>query len=224
MKILAASDLHGKHQTYSWLAQVVARRKPDAVVLAGDLLGFPDGFESVEEAQRQDAKRIASHLDELRVPVLFIMGNDDWVELEPRGEHVHPLHMQRMPCGSYNFVGYQFTLPFMGGVNERSEDDIAADLAVLESSLDSKTVLVTHSPAHGTLDSGVLGQSLGSISISETLSRCPVRAHIHGHIHECFGRVDHHFNVAAGEHRRAMLIDLVSLGHEVLQVSGNVLS
>jgi len=53
-------------------------------VLAGDLLGVPDGFTTVEEAQRQDAGTIASILRGAKVPVLYIMGNDDLVELEPR--------------------------------------------------------------------------------------------------------------------------------------------
>ena len=216
MEILAASDLHGNHDTYSWLAQVVTSRRPQAVVLAGDLLGVPDHFDSVEDAQRHDAGYVRSLLEGLEVPVLFIMGNDDWVELEPRDDRLRPLHMQPVRLGPYTFVGYQYTLPFMGGINERPEGAIATDLASLEKALNHDSILVTHSPAHGTLDLGVVGKPVGSVSIRETLFRCPVRAHIHGHIHECFGRVGNHFNVAAGRHRRAMLINLASLTHEVL--------
>jgi len=43
-----------------------------------------------------------------------------------------------------------------------------------------------------------------------------VRAHIHGHIHRCFGREGCHFNVAAAGQLRGMVIDLATLKHEVI--------
>jgi Icc-related predicted phosphoesterase len=187
------------------------------VVLAGDLLGVPDGFASVEDAQRADATEICSLLRErlASLPVLYIMGNDDWIDLGPETGHMQSLHMTRRDYGGFNFVGYQCTLPFMGGVFERTEPQIAEDLVALEGSLDERTVLVTHSPAAGVLDSTQLGPA-GSASLRDLLLRYKVRAHIHGHIHGSFGRVDQHFNVAAGRQRRAMIIDLSTMGHEVV--------
>ena len=56
------------------------------------------------------------------------------------------------PFGDFNVVGYQYTLPFMGGINEKPEHEMEKDLLELQNLVDQKTVLVTHGPAHGTLD------------------------------------------------------------------------
>ena len=189
----------------------------EAVVLAGDLLGVPDGFASVEDAQRADSTEICALLAELppAVPVFYIMGNDDWIEVGSEAGRMQSLNLTRRDYGGFNFVGYQYTLPFMGGVFEKGEHEIAADLRGLERLLDERTVLVTHSPAAGVLDSTELGPA-DSTSLRDLLLRRKVRAHIHGHIHGSFGRLDHHFNVAAGRQRRAMVVDLSTMEYEVL--------
>jgi Icc-related predicted phosphoesterase len=99
----------------------------------------------------------------------------------------------------------------MGGVNEKREEAIGDDLMKLRSLVDTRTVFVTHSPAHGVLDTGIQDIPAGSRSIQELIRDCDVRAHIHGHIHSCFGRSGRHFNVASGGQCRAMVIDLETL-------------
>ena len=81
--------------------------------------------------------------------------------------------------------------------------------------MDERTVLVTHSPALGMLDETLLGHA-GSASIRDVIGTRRVRIHIHGHIHGRFGRSGIHFNVAAAGRRRAMLVDLESMTHEVV--------
>jgi len=127
MRILAASDIHGSRDVYHWLAALADARPVEALLLAGDLLGVPDGFETVEAAQQSDADSIAAILGAITVPVYYIMGNDDFVELCPASPRVRSLNLKRIDAGSYNFVGYQYTLPFMGGVFERPEKAIARD-------------------------------------------------------------------------------------------------
>lgn len=217
MRILAASDIHGNREVYGWLAEVAEERRPEAIVLAGDLLGVPDGHDTVEAAQSADAGVIAETLSSLDRLVLFIMGNDDWVELPASRTRLQSLHGRRFDLGSFNFVGYQYSLPFMGGIFEKPEEGIARDLAVLELLMDASTVLVTHCPAYGLLDLGILDEHAGSRSILSAVRARGVRAHIHGHIHECFGRQERHFNVAAAGRHRAMLIDLTTMTHEVLR-------
>jgi Icc-related predicted phosphoesterase len=219
MRVLAASDIHGNLETYRWLSGVADERRAELMVLAGDLLGSGGDDDTIEEAQRRDAAGLVSILRALSVPAFYIMGNDDWVELTPFGEQIRSLHGERVDRDEFNFVGYQCTLPFMGGVNERSEEAIASDLFRLETLMDERTILVTHSPAAGVLDSTPLGPA-GSVSIRDAILRRGVRAHIHGHTHGSFGREGRHFNVAARRQRRAMLIDLNSMVHEV--VEGNV--
>jgi Icc-related predicted phosphoesterase len=217
MKILAAADIHGNHQVYDWLVELALLRKPDALVLAGDLFGYPDGYDTIESAQEADREQVLSALGRLDVPVLYVMGNDDVVELRGASPLHRSLHAQRVELGGYNFVGYQYTMPFMGGVNERPERVIESDLLALESWIDDRTVLVTHVPAYGRLDFGLFGCRIGSQPLTELIARRQPMAHVHGHSHRGFGRRGQHFNVAAGEKKRAMLIDLETMEHEVLK-------
>jgi Icc-related predicted phosphoesterase len=216
VKILAVADIHGRHDVYAWLIEIARVHDPSAVILAGDLLGFPDGFDTPESAQENDRHVVCAALDRLTQPVFYIMGNDDWVDLEGALPRQRSLHGRRVDLGELNLVGYQHTLPFMGGVNEKPESAIASDLVTLESLVDSKTVLVTHGPAYGVLDIGVFDQSAGSTSLADLVARRSPLAHIHGHVHSQFGRADRHFNVASGGLKRAMLIDPETMEHEVV--------
>jgi Icc-related predicted phosphoesterase len=216
MKILASADIHGSHSVYRALPGLVRAHGASLVVLAGDLLGYPEGSTDILEGQRADARVITGILRSLPVPVLYIMGNDDWVDLDPSGEPFTPIHGRRIDLGDFNFVGYQYSLPFMGGVNEKAEEKIAEDMASLERLMDQRTVLVTHSPAAGILDLGILDRHAGSSSILAAVERRSVRAHIHGHVHRCFGRQGRHFNVSAAGDLRAMALDLDTLRHEVI--------
>lgn len=215
MKILAAADLHGARGTYSWIAGLAKQRAVDALVLAGDLLAWPEKG-GVEAAQLQYAQVVVDMLVRMPCPVLYVMGNDDLVELPTRSQRVVSLHNRRWELGGFNFVGYQYSLPFMDGRFEKSEERIAEDLRGLAPLIDDQTVFVTHSPAHGILDRGVLGLHAGSTSILELIRTRRPRIHIHGHIHECVGREGIHLNVGTYGCRRAVLVDLDSLTDEVI--------
>jgi len=213
VRVLAAADLHGVGSVYEWLVEVAQDQRPDAMLLAGDLL--VGGWQ--EEQQRQIQEFIVPWLRKLPVPVFYLMGNDDFVGLEYEDERVRRLHGQRLELGGYNFVGYQYSPPFVGGIFEKPEAEIEQDMRALEPLLDDKTVLVTHSPAYGVLDRTYSGEAVGSRSLASLLKRRRVLAHIHGHIHESFGREGKHFNVAAAGRRRAVLVELPSLEHTVLR-------
>jgi Icc-related predicted phosphoesterase len=185
-------------------------------VLAGDLLGAPENFDTIEESQRADAIAILKILDRMTQPVLYVMGNDDMVELEPKRSRIRSLHSTRVELGGLSFVGYQYSLPFMGGVFEKSESGIRDDLRALDRLVDDRTVLVTHSPAVGVLDVGVMDLHAGSLSIKDLIERRSPLLHIHGHIHQEFGVCGRHFNVAAGGHKRAVLISTDTMEHQVV--------
>jgi len=82
MKVLAAADVHGMRPVYDWLIGLARERAVDPLILTGDLLGCPDEIEPVEEAQRHDARGLAPLLESAGLPVLYVMGNDDLVDLE----------------------------------------------------------------------------------------------------------------------------------------------
>jgi Icc-related predicted phosphoesterase len=216
MRVLASADVHGRLAVYEWLVSTARQQQVQAVLLAGDLLGCPDGFDTPEDAQRHEARIVTDLLDTAGVPVLYIMGNDDLVELDSRSALVRPIHGRRVTCGRFGFVGYQYSLPFMGGVFEKADEDIATDLATFTSLVDAETVFVSHSPAFGIQDPGFADTRIGSESLRKFLETNPFLAHVHGHSHAGFGRSGKHFNVASAGQKRAMILDLDTLQHETL--------
>ena len=218
MKILAAADFHGNHDIYAWLVRCAKETRADAVVLAGDLLSAQPGDDGpIEKDHRADAETTVALLAPVGVPIFYIMGNDDMVELEPRASGIETIHGRRIELGNFNLVGYQYSLPFMGGIHEKPEEEIREDLAELASLVDGRTIFVTHSPAYGVLDLGILDRHAGSRAILDVVAERNPVAHIHGHIHAQFGRHGKHFNVAAAGHRRCVLLDLETMMHEVMQ-------
>lgn len=216
MRILASADVHGRRPVYDWLLRVAREHEVEAIVLAGDLFGCLDEFDTPEDAQRHEARLLTDLLIGSGLPVLYIMGNDDLVELNAGSGRVQSIHGREVNCGGFAFVGYQYSLPFMGGTFEKPEADIRIDLAQLSARLGPETVFVSHSPAFGILDPGFGDAHIGSTSLREFLDANPWRAHIHGHSHAGFGRRGNHFNVASAARMRSVIIDLETLQHQVL--------
>ena len=216
MRVLAAGDIHGELSVYEWLLNVTGQIEADVLVFAGDLLSFDS-----EERQTVQAAKIVSLIETISIPVLYIMGNDDLVSLNYETDRIKPLHNRCVPLDKYKFVGYQYSLPFMGGVFEKPESEIQSDMQLLEPLLGRDTVFVSHSPIHGFLDTvpevvGLSDGHAGSRSMGAMLNRKSVLAHIHGHVHGAFGRQGNHFNVAAAATRRAIWLDLPSLAYGVV--------
>ncbi len=118
MKLLLSSDLHGNHDAYRWLSAVAAELRVP-LVLAGDLLGCPDGYDTIQAAQRADAEAILGLLCESGLSVFYIWGNDDFIEIESSCPRLRCLHEQRIDLGAWNLVGYQNSPTFVGGPHER---------------------------------------------------------------------------------------------------------
>lgn len=212
MRLLAAADIHGVGRVYKWLQGQARQQQVGLVVLAGDLsAGSWD-----EKEQRDEARTLVSLFKNFPAPTLYLMGNDDFFALDYEDEQVKRLHGRRLEFGGYGFVGYQYTTPFVGSIHEKPEEEIEKDVRALEPFLDDRTVFVTHGPARGVLDRVDAGEHVGSHSLAALLARRPVLAHIHGHIHQSFGREGNRFNVAAAGRCRAVLIDLPGLTHRVL--------
>lgn len=216
MKALAAADIHGNYKVYHWLVEISHSISLDMLILAGDLLDSTFRCSTLQESQIANAKQIVKILKRLKVPVFYIMGNDDMIELPPSGYQFQSIHGRRLDFGKFNFVGYQYSLPFLGGIYEKKEEEMDIDLHQIEELMDSQTIFVSHNPAKDILDLGILKKHAGSQSIARLLERKPIRIHIHGHIHNCFGRWGNHFNVASSAEKRAMLIDLDTRKHLVI--------
>ena len=215
MRVLASADVHGRLAVYEWLLTAARQHEVGAIVLAGDLLGCP-GWARDAGGRADEAHTLTNLLAAAVVPVLYIMGNDDLVELDSHFAQVQSIHGRRVALGAFSFVGYQYSLPFMGGTFEKPDVDIETDLALLTNLVDTQTVFVSHSPALGILDPGVGESRIGSGSLLRFLETKPFLVHLHGHSHAGFGRCGKHMNVASAGKTRAMIIDLDTLQHDVL--------
>ena len=209
------ADLHGYPEVYAAVPLFADRHAVDAVVLAGDLLRPHPDHPTVEDAFRAGAAAMTEALRPVRVPVLYVMGNDDMVDWAPDLPLARSLHGRRVDLGAWNFVGHPCSLPFIGSPFEQPEEEIRADLSRLAPLVDERTVLVTHGPAHGVHD-GTWSGSIGSASLRDLVAARRPRAHVHGHVHFAFGRSGIHFDVASGGKVRGMVIDLEDLRHEVV--------
>ena len=84
---------------------------PDVLVIAGDLLNGLDMIGTIEEAQRSTAFEILNIIGRVTQPVLYVMGNDDMIELESMSDSIQSINESRIEIGSLYFVGYQYSLP-----------------------------------------------------------------------------------------------------------------
>jgi Icc-related predicted phosphoesterase len=125
VRVLATADIHGVVSVYEWLVGLVEEHRADLLVLAGDLFAGDWG-----DGQREQARQIVPLLRGVAVPVFYLMGNDDNVALDYEDEQIKPLHGRRLTCGSYSFVGYQYTPPFVGTIFVKSESEIEKDLGL----------------------------------------------------------------------------------------------
>ncbi len=121
-----ATDLHGSRGRYRALVAAVAREKPGAVFLGGDLL--PSGWMVAAEAAEDDGDFVGSFLtgllaalrDELGAAYprfLLILGNDDVAaalpsvaEGEAAGLWQH-VHNRRIELGAHTVYGYACVPP-----------------------------------------------------------------------------------------------------------------
>ncbi len=211
MRIWAIADIHGVLPIYEWLVDSAKQHQADAVVIAGDLFAG-----DLEEGQQRQAAEIVPILQRLPMPCYYLMGNDDNVSLGYEDERIQPLHGRKLVCAGQALAGYEYTPPFVGQRFVKREKEIARDLRALESLWEPQAVLVTHTPALGTLDCVAGSEHVGSRAVAEFLRRRPMLAHIHGPIHSAFGREGNHFNVAAAGQRRAIVIELPSLRHAIV--------
>ena len=108
------------------MLNVAREQEVDAIVLAGDLFGCLDGFDTPEDAQRREASLLADLLQGTGLPVLYIMGNDDLVELNG-GSGRFSRSKDAKYIVAFCVCWISISLPFMGGTFEKPDADIRID-------------------------------------------------------------------------------------------------
>ena len=220
MRILFTSDVHGLPEVYSRFTEtlrkydvgIIAGDLIDEYISDEDLMRMlklsPDDFvedlpepddtldDRLEawrsspqhahlmrglEMKEREFKRI---LREAGKPVLVIPGNHDRTDLSS-SELFSNIHMIKLDLDGVRFVGYGWI-----GSDLDPERQMNRFHAV-ESLIDSKSVLVTHCPPFGTLDStedreGMIYR-IGSKALAEAVARTKPAFHLFGHVHASAG-------------------------------------
>ena len=239
MRLLFTSDLHGNIPAYERFAELLASESYDLGILAGDLLedmmtdeqiveltgidpdelldelygeGDPAFFDWESRPWNRllgaalDAKvgRLHDMLSGAGKPVLFVLGNHDRQEW-PESDLVRNIHLKRVEILGQAFSGYRWTN------GQRDEEQSASDFAALGSLVDRDTVLVTHAPPFGVLDSP---RKFGPrVRRPPLLGICPLqelepRLHLFGHVHAAAGRKGKYINGSWLEARKFFDIDV----------------
>jgi len=154
-------------------------------------------------------------------PIVFVMGNDDGIlgqgiAWTNEGMFVD-INERRAKHGKYNFVGYHFTSPFVGGSFERILPRQRQDLAILRNLIDHNMTLVTHGPPLAILDVGSDGRHYGSKALRELVDSTSPSLHLFGHIHKSYGSIGNTINGAYPHVRKLVTVDVDTLQVEFIE-------
>ena len=211
MKIYAAADLHGQPDRVRLVCETVRDQRPEAVVLAGDVLHY------------RHARPCLQALGTLPGPIMVIRGNTDPGGFETavrRFPHFKCIDSRVIEQGGVRFVGLGGTVPMP--FNSRIGWREARRLRKITPLIDSQTVLVVHPPPRGIQDR-VLGRfAAGSRGLRRLVGQCPPAVVICGHIHEdagfrWLGRTLV-VNCALGRNKRGALIQYDGYGYPAVQM------
>ena len=170
MRFLAVSDIHEEEAALESIAALSASY--DHVFVCGDI-----------------ARSVSFAEDLMKIPNAFIVpGNWDNEQVgQVLSKSSQSVHERRVEIGDgLNVVGFGYSPPspfFTYG--ELSEEEIYSRMKKLK--IDGNTLLLTHAPPKGHLDTGSMGRHIGSESILKIiLERKPLAAFF-GHAHEALG-------------------------------------
>jgi Icc-related predicted phosphoesterase len=176
VRLLLCSDIHCDAAA----ARDLVRRSSevDVLVCAGDLAVMRRGLE-----------RTAEILAEASCPAVLVAGNgesaDELAAACGGWEGAHVLHGSGCEVGGLSFWGLGGAIPvtpFGAWSFDLSEEEARPLLA----GCPSGSILVTHSPPLGHVDTVDVGVHLGSRAVLETIERRRPSLAVCGHIHACW--------------------------------------
>jgi Icc-related predicted phosphoesterase len=189
MKILAFSDLHGRH--YATAFDLIQMHQPDWIVLLGDIL--PDfhmvgGKSNRLACQRDHWLRHGQGFELPGVPLTFVRGNHELEGFEVSAEHA------RLPVGIENRVirleGIPAEFGTFGWSREYDPVELEAELANQRAAFPGADIVLSHTPPYGTVDTDSGGTALGHKPLAAWLEAeggRRVSLVLCGHIHEGMG-------------------------------------
>jgi Icc-related predicted phosphoesterase len=181
MKIFATSDIHGNRDIIDKLPSIVNRG--ELLLICGDI-GTKNirrsTLQEFSKYQQKDADYLLSILNDLPIPARFILGNDDWFEIED--ENVNYLS-KREKIGEVDLIPFEYVLTTPFSTNrEVNENRLNYELHKL--SVDKSSIIVAHTPPYGAGDILRGGLHCGSASVKAWIEETQPRIWLCGHIHE----------------------------------------
>ncbi|WP_297463246.1 metallophosphoesterase [Thermococcus sp.] len=175
MEVVAITDVHGRVEKVRKLTGILAGRRPDLILIAGDITHF-SGWEV--------ARKVLEPVLSLGVPVLAVHGNCDGRDVPKLLEELGiGLHDKRVEINGVGFIG-------LGGSNitpfntiwELTEDEI---MKILERNYRPGDVILSHVPPRDTKADRIhSGLHVGSKALREFIERNQPPLVVTGHIHE----------------------------------------
>ncbi|MCU0664805.1 MAG: metallophosphoesterase [Myxococcota bacterium] len=179
MLFFFASDLHGATERFGKLWDAVRVRKPQAVLLGGDLLPFgPSGSgceDFVSGCLTRNLEQLREDLGGAYPKVILILGNDD-----PRAEEARVLalaasglieyaHWRRIEVGPFSVYGYAYVPPTPFTLKDWERYDVSryADPGCLTPEEGVRSVPVSESEARYS----TIARDLAELAGAEDLSR-----------------------------------------------------
>jgi putative phosphoesterase len=183
LKILVASDFHGKREAFENVAEQAMLECVDLIIICGDVTHF---------GEIKEAETLLASLADLKIPIYFVPGNCDPPELANMTiEGVMSLHGVCKTMNNWTFLGVGGSQ--MGPLHTPFEMTEKEILRILESGLKNclvsqKIVLVSHVPPFQTkLDKVFYGDHVGSFSVRNFIIEKKPTVVFCGHIHEARG-------------------------------------
>lgn len=181
MKFLVTSDLHGNFQRIEQLINQIQHQAFDIIVISGDITHY---------GSVSDIADILNKLSTLSIPIFFVPGNLDPIDLRDQVQiqHTINLHSKSVDFNTYTFIGVGGSLytPFNTRF-ELSENQIKKLLYGVYNKLPVKTkhILISHNPPYNTrLDVTSSGKHVGSKAVREFIIATHPILVMCGHIHE----------------------------------------
>jgi Icc-related predicted phosphoesterase len=181
MKIFATSDIHGNRVIIEKL-HIIAEQV-DLILICGDIGGKDTRFNTLQQfsaKQKEDEAFLTGVLKNLPIPSRFILGNDDWFDIEVANDNYLS---KRERIGTADLIPFEFVsiTPFN---TNREVNDNKLNYELHKICVDENSIIVAHTPPHGAGDILYDGSRCGSKSVRAWILEKQPPIWLCGHIHE----------------------------------------
>ena len=230
MRIFITSDLHDNKTITDKLLKIDA----DLILICSDIAKKGSQGKTLKEFseyQRESIKYLCSVLKKTNIKACFILGNDDWIDMEPNDNEYQFYLDKPEVINGVKLVPFEW-IPFTGFDTNRegSQTKIEFELMKLKPQIENNTIIVAHTPPFNTTtDILYTGRNCGSMAVRNWIEASqeslPPLFWCCGHIHESFGS-DHIGKTtilnAACQHQtgvlRGWLINTIDGSYEAIQL------